>query len=101
MALPARLPEASGDGGIGDPVFARARRAHAGAGRLAQLRPVRGIRAGCRHVHAADTGAAAAGGEPARHRHQPGLRLLSPPQRARPAAGSRARLGVGRAGNPG
>ena len=54
VAIPARLPEASGDGRIDHPVEPGADRADAAAGRLGQHQAVRRIWPGRRHLHPAD-----------------------------------------------
>ena len=54
VAVPARFPEASGDGRIDHPVEPGADRQDAPAGRLGQYQAVRRIWAGRRHLHPAD-----------------------------------------------
>ncbi|CAA9532153.1 MAG: Ribosomal RNA adenine dimethylase domain protein, partial [uncultured Sphingomonas sp.] len=98
--VPARVPEASGDGRLRDPVQPQADRPHAGAGGLGQYQTVRGIWPGRGHLHPSHPGAARPRRDPRHHRYQSGLhRIPAELDRRRPAAG-RDRVGGGRGEDP-
>ena len=77
MAIPARLPETSGDGRIDHPVEPAADRADASAGRLGQHQAVRRIWTGRRDLYPRPARSDAPGRQAGDDRHQLGLHEIS------------------------